>query len=293
MRAMILGAGGMLGHDLLVNAPQGTTLFPFTRAELDITATDSLKAAVVAIRPDVIINAAGYTAVDRAEAEPELCFQVNADAVGELGRIAARAGAKIVHFSTDYVFDGTSRDQYDEDSPTHPINVYGASKLAGEDALKLSQAPFLIIRTQWVFGIHGKSFPKTMWERATAGAKTKVVNDQTGRPTYSRDLARAVWALTEQGASDVLHVANHGTATWFDLASHIFGYAGRSDLLTACRTADYPTAARRPRASVLDTTRVERQLGAKLPDWSVAVDDFLHSLVSFGRAPVHLGGEAQ
>jgi dTDP-4-dehydrorhamnose reductase len=278
MRAMILGAAGMLGHDLVATAPQGTTLFPFTRAELDITATTSLTAAVADVRPDVIINAAAYTAVDRAGAEAKLCFQVNADAVGELGRIAAQAGAQVVHFSTDYVFDGVSSDPYGEESATHPINTYGASKLAGETALRQSRARFLIIRTQWLFGVHGKSFPRTMWERAKAGATTKVVSDQTGRPTYSRDLARTVWALTEREASGVLHVANHGKATWFDLAAHIFACAGRTDLLTACLAAEYPTAAPRPRYSVLDTTCCERTLGATLPDWPGAVDHFLQSL---------------
>jgi dTDP-4-dehydrorhamnose reductase len=187
-------------------------------------------------------------------------------------------GAQVVHFSTDYVFDGTSSVPYGEESPTHPINTYGASKLAGENALKRSRARFLIIRTQWLLGVHGKSFPKTMWERATAGVKTKVVSDQTGRPTYSRDLARTVWALTERAACGVLHVANHGEATWFDLASHIFSCGGRADLLTACFTSAYPTAARRPRNSVLDTTRFEHTFGARLPDWPDAVDHFLRSL---------------
>jgi len=280
MRAMILGAAGMLGQDLVASAPQGTTIFPFTRAELDITTTTSLSAAVADVRPEVIINAAAYTAVDRAEAEPELCFRVNADAVGQLGRIAAQANAQVIHFSTDYVFDGTSSDRYGEESPTHPINTYGASKLAGENALKQSQARFLIIRSQWLFGVHGRSFPRTMWERARAGAKTKVVADQTGRPTYSRDLARAVWALTERAACGVLHLANHGKATWFDLATHVFAYAGRSELLTACRTAEYPTAAQRPRYSVLDTARFERELGASLPEWPAAVDHFLQSLAT-------------
>jgi dTDP-4-dehydrorhamnose reductase len=294
MRAMVLGAGGMLGHDLVATAPPGATLFPFTRAELDITATKSLTVAVADVRPDVIINAAAYTAVDRAESEAAHCFRVNAEAVGELGRIAAHAGAQVVQFSTDYVFDGTSSDPYEEESPTHPINTYGASKLAGETALTQSQARFLIIRTQWLFGVHGKSFPRTMWERAKAGATTKVVGDQTGRPTYSRDLARSVWALTERAAFGVLHVANRGKATWFDLAAHIFACAGRSDLLTACVSADYPTAAQRPRYSVLDTTRFERMIGAGLPDWPAAVDAFLQSCnvpSALERAHVRRGGE--
>jgi len=134
------------------------------------------------------------------------------------------------------------------------------------------------VRTQWLFGIHGKSFPRTMWERASAGLETRVVNDQTGRPTYSKDLATAVWQLTERGVRGVLHIANHGQATWFEVAAQVFSRAGRSDLLRACACAEFPRPARRPRYSVLDTTRLEQQLGGGLPSWPQAVDHFLACL---------------
>jgi dTDP-4-dehydrorhamnose reductase len=278
MRALILGAGGMLGHDLLATAPQDVDLFPFTRGALDITNARAVAAAVADARPNVIINAAAYTAVDQAESEPELAFRLNAEAVGELGRLAARAGARVVHFSTDFVFDGTATEPYEEDSPAHPVNAYGASKLAGETALRQSGADFLIVRTQWLFGLQGRSFPRTMWERAGAGLATRVVGDQTGRPTYTEDLAGITWALIDRAASGVLHVANHGVATWFEVAEHIFLRLGRRDLLSPCTTVDYPTAARRPRYSVLSTHRMERLLGAPLPDWRCAVDGFLQAL---------------
>ena len=280
MRAMILGAGGMLGEDLVRSAPEGTGLHPFTRHDLDVTDTASLAARILDLQPDVILNAAAYTAVDRAETEGESCFRVNAEAVGELGRIAAQAGARVVHFSTDYVFNGKASQPYREDSPTDPVNAYGASKLAGEHALEQRGAEWLIVRTQWLFGVHGKSFPKTMWERARAGLATKVVRDQTGRPTYSTDLAETVWSLVQRGVHGVMHVANQGPATWFELAAHVFLRAGRPDLLTPCLTADFPTAARRPRYSVLDTTRLESQLGVGLPPWPAAVDRFLECLES-------------
>jgi len=215
MRAMILGAGGMLGDDLVRSAPEGIGLHPFTRQDLDVTDTPSLAARILDLRPDVILNAAAYTAVDRAETEGESCFRVNAEAVGELGRIAAQAGARVVHFSTDYVFNGKASQPYREDSATDPVNAYGASKLAGEHALEQRGAEWLIVRTQWLFGVHGKSFPKTMWERARAGLATKVVRDQTGRPTYSTDLAETVWSLIQREVHGVSHVANQGPATWF------------------------------------------------------------------------------
>jgi dTDP-4-dehydrorhamnose reductase len=275
MRALVLGAGGMLGQDLVATAPPDVTLFPFPRTALDITHGAALVATLADVRPDVVINAAAYTAVDQAEAERETAVRVNGTAVGELGRIARQAGARVIHFSSDYVFDGQTTRPYREDSRTEPVNAYGASKLAGETALAASGADCLIVRTQWLFGVHGKSFPRTMWERARAGLATKVVRDQTGRPTYARDLGAAVWTLIGQGVGGVLHVANRGEATWFDLAARVFTRAGRPDLLTPCATADYPTPARRPRYSVLDTTRADQVLGGALPKWEEAVDRWL------------------
>ena len=277
MRVMVLGAGGMLGHDLVATAPPEVTLFPFPRAQLDITHSDAVAATLGEVRPDVVINAAAYTAVDRAESEVAASSRVNGAAVGALGRMARAAGARVIHFSTDYVFDGQATRPYREDSPTDPLNVYGTSKLAGETALCASGPEHLVVRTQRLFGVHGKSFPRTMWERARAGLATQVVRDQTGRPTYAPDLAAAVWTLIQQGACGVLHVANQGEATWFDVASHIFGRVGKLDRLTPCVTAEYPTPARRPRYSVLDTTRAEGALGGPLAAWEDALDRFLSS----------------
>ncbi|PYP60716.1 MAG: dTDP-4-dehydrorhamnose reductase [Gemmatimonadetes bacterium] len=277
MRVMVLGAGGMLGHDLVATAPPEVTLFAFSRTQLDITHSDAVAATLGDVRPDVVINAAAYTAVDRAESEVAASLRVNGAAVGALGRMARAAGARVIHFSTDYVFDGQATRPYREDSPTDPVNAYGTSKLAGETALRASGPEHLVVRTQWLFGVHGKSFPRTMWERARAGLATRVVRDQTGRPTYAPDLAAAVWTLIRQGACGVLHVANQGEATWFDVAAHIFGRVGKPDLLTPCVTADYPTPARRPRYSVLDTTRAEQVLGGPLAAWEDAMDRFLSS----------------
>ena len=277
MRVIVLGAGGMLGHDLVATAPPEVKLFPFPRAELDITKHDAMAATLADVRPDVVINAAAYTLVDRAESEPQEAVRVNAAAVGALGRMARQVGARVIHFSTDYVFDGTATEPYTEERLRHPINAYGMSKLAGEKDLRASGAECLIVRTQWLFGVHGRSFPKTMWERARAGRATKVVRDQTGRPTYAPDLAAAVWTLLRRGKCGVMHVANQGEATWFDVAAHVFARAGKPDLLTACVTADYPTPARRPRYSVLDTARAEQALGGPLPTWEDAIDRFLAS----------------
>src|SRR6266850_4536172 len=156
MRVLLLGAGGMLGHDLVATTPREIKLFPLTHAALDVTDADSLRACVNQFRPAVIVNAAAYTAVDRAETEPQLAFRVNAHAVEQLAHIAAAARARLLHFSTDYVFDGTSSQPYREDAEPRPLNQYGASKLAGERALQRTDAEYLIVRTQWLFGSNGR-----------------------------------------------------------------------------------------------------------------------------------------
>ena len=284
MRALILGAGGMLGRDLVGLAPPGIAVLPFTHADLDITSAPALAAVVARERPDLIVNGAAYTAVDRAESERDACYRVNAEAVSELGALGARARIKIVHLSTDYVFDGSASEPYAEDSPTDPVNTYGAAKLAGERALLRSGADALIIRTQWLFGLHGKCFPRTMWDRAIAKSNTKVVDDQFGRPTFTPDLARGLWDLVTAATTGIVHMANDGQATWFDVAAQVFERAGRRELLTRCSSSEFPTPAKRPRYSVLRTTRCESILGRRLPHWPDAVDRFLDAQAALGTA---------
>jgi dTDP-4-dehydrorhamnose reductase len=280
MRALLLGVGGMLGHDLAQAVPADVALTALPRAELDVTDQAALAAALARVRPDVVINAAGYTAVDRAEAEAEAAFEVNGAAVGELGRLAAHAGARVVHFSSDYVFDGSSKVPYREDDPPAPLSAYGRSKLAGERALEASGASYLIVRSQWLFGVAGRSFPRTMWERARAALDSRVVNDQTGRPTLTADLARAVWRLITLSAEGTLHIANRGSATWYDVAARVYAAAGVPGLVTPCRTTDYPTPAVRPAYSVLDTSRADKLLGGALPPWEDALARFLSELAA-------------
>jgi dTDP-4-dehydrorhamnose reductase len=270
----------MLGHDLSATAPAGVEVVPVAHRDLDITDYPAVERTVREAKPDVIVNAAAYTAVDRAEAEPELAMRVNGEAVGELGRVAKATGARVVHFSSDYVFDGTAERPYREEDAPHPVNTYGASKLAGEAALRASGAPALIIRTQWLFGAHGRSFPRTMWERACRREPARVVDDQFGRPTYTLDLATATWQLVSRGDEGLVHVANRGVATWFQVAREVFRHAGYPMLAAPCTTSEYPTPARRPRYSVLDATRFERVTGAALPQWPDALGRFLAHLAA-------------
>jgi dTDP-4-dehydrorhamnose reductase len=278
MRVLLLGAGGMLGRDLVTTAPTGIELVPLTRRDLDITDQSALDERFAATPPDVILNAAAYTAVDRAESDAKEAFRVNAEAVGQIGRLAVKSGARVVHFSTEYVFDGSALEPYREDAATHPLNVYGASKLAGEQELEKSGAEYLIVRTQWLFGVEGQSFPRTMWERARAGKPTRVVDDQWGRPTFTTDLAIAVWDLLARESTGCVHVANSGCTTWYRVAESVFAAQGATRLLAPCATTEFRTAARRPPRAVLSTDRAEHLLGRALSAWTDSLGRFLSIL---------------
>lgn len=277
MKVVVLGSGGMLGSDLVELAPPGSTITAFTHAQLDVTNAGDVERMLGEARPDIVVNATAYTQVDRAESERDLAFAVNARAVGDLATQCEARGIGIVHFSTDYVFDGASARPYSEDDPVNPTSAYGASKRAGEDALRASGARHLLLRTSWLFGEHGRSFPRTMWERATAQTPTRVVNDQIGRPTYTRDLVVATWAAVESGLTGTYHAANEGQTSWFDVAVRIFRAAGAESFLEPCRSIEYPTPALRPAYSVLDTSKL-RDAGIALPAWSDALNRFLGRL---------------
>ena len=278
MRVLLLGAGGMLAHDLAAHAPPDVTLTPLTHAQLDVTEQSAVAHAIRDLAPAVVINAAGYTRVDDAERARDLAFAVNGMAPGAIGRAAAAVRATVVHFSTDYVFDGKADAAYHEEDPPNALNVYGASKLEGERTLAASGAEFLIIRTQWLFGARGRSFPRTMWERARARVSSRAVIDQLGRPTYTVDLARATWRLVEARVRGTLHITNAGQTSWYELAQRVYAAAGAPELVTPCTTAEYRAAARRPARSVLDTTRAEANLGGPLPAWTDALERFLAQL---------------
>jgi dTDP-4-dehydrorhamnose reductase len=268
----------MLGHDLVQTAPSSVSLLALSHADLDILQPEAIEARLRDFRPDVVINASGYTAVDKAETEAAEAFAVNATGVGLFARATARHNAVLVHYSTDYVFDGLASAPYPETAPTNPLNVYGASKLAGEHAIKESGAKALVIRTQWLFGQHGHSFPRVMWGRARQGASTRVVADQFGRPTSTRDLATATWTLVGLGVTGLTHVANAGSASWFDVAERVFARVGASRLVERCSTADYPLPATRPPRSLLDTAAYCAATGRDLPNWRDALDRFLFVL---------------
>jgi dTDP-4-dehydrorhamnose reductase len=264
MRLLVTGAAGMLGTEV-VAARGGHEVVALARAALDITDAAAVRAAVRDSRPDAVINCAGWTDVDGAEAAEDAATAINGDGAGHLAAAVAEAGAHVVHVSTDYVFPGDATEPYREDAPTGPRGAYGRSKLAGERAVAAA-APHAhaIVRTAWLFGPHGANFVDTMLRLARERSELKVVDDQLGCPTYAGPLARALVQVAEARVQGVLHVAGGGACTWFELARATFARAGVEVTVHPCTTAEFPRPAPRPAYSVLGSTRRDAPV---LPPW--------------------------
>lgn len=279
-RILVTGAHGQVGHELMQQAPGTLEVTGLGSAELDITDAEAVRECIERLRPDVIINAAAYTAVDKAESAPEKAYAVNAEGVANLARNAERYGACLLHISTDYVFAGDAMRPYHEEDPVAPINVYGASKLAGEQQLQQLCSRAIILRTSWVFGSHGNNFVKTMLRLGRERDELAVVADQIGCPTSARSIAAALWALTEryllQGELPwgIYHFSNQPACSWHDFAVSIFDQALALGLIQkipsvkAIPTSDYPTPARRPRWSVLSLNKSENILLLQGSSWA-------------------------
>ena len=267
MKILLLGSKGQVGRELARSlAPLGHVT-ALDRTQLDITDGDKIAAAVRAASPNVIVNAAAYTAVDRAESERDLAFSVNAAAPGVLAAQAAKLGALFVHYSTDYVFDGTKAGPYREDDPPHPLNIYGASKLAGERAIAATGCRHLILRTSWVYGPHGSNFMRTILRAARERPELRVVDDQVGAPTTSLAIARATAEVLRHPAEGLYHMSAAGQTSWCGFARAILSRAGIRTPVVAIRSEEYPTAARRPRNSLLDNSRLREAFGVSLAPW--------------------------
>jgi dTDP-4-dehydrorhamnose reductase len=292
MRIAVTGAAGQLGWELVRELSALGDVTALSREALDITDGAAIARSLESLRPDVVVNAAAYTAVDRAESEVELCYSVNAQAPGALARASRRVGALFVHYSTDYVFDGSRETPYMEDDATAPLNVYGASKLAGEKAVQAAGGRWLVLRTSWVYGARGRNFLGTVRRLVAEGAPLRIVNDQVGAPTSSDSIAGATRRIISQAldAPDegdatwgVYHLTARGSTTWFDFAlrilqaDHSAGARRDAPEVVPVQTADYPTAARRPRYSVLDNKKIARRFGVELPDWEELLDRVIAS----------------
>ncbi len=258
MRALIAGAAGQLGRALQASPPAGVTVIAPAEADFDICNAGAIARAVADARPDVLINAAAYTAVDKAESDAEAARRINATAVRHLAESAAAAGIGLVHISTDFVFDGTAHSPYAADAAPNPLSVYGRTKRDGELAALAAHPAPLIVRTAWVHAATGSNFVHTMLRLMRERPEVRVVADQIGTPTHAAGLARAIWALLAGGETDIHHWTDAGVASWYDFAVAIQEEALALGLLAGAvpiipiRTADYPTPARRPTYGVLD-----------------------------------------
>lgn len=285
MHLLVTGATGMTGSEVVrQSAVLGWQCTAFSHHELDITDTDAVRSAVNDARPDVVINAAAYTAVDNAESDEEAATLVNSLGANNLATAAGELGAAIIHISTDYVFDGSATEPYLPSDQTSPINAYGRTKLAGEIAVRFSCPRHLIVRTSWVYSHEGHNFVRTMLRLAAEGNELSIVDDQYGSPTSAADLAsaltRAAAAMrSDEALNGTYHFTNSGVTTWYDFASTIFETKRLTGVnLRPVSTAEYLTPARRPLWSVLDCTSFEKQFAMTPSTWRAALEKTLERI---------------
>lgn len=279
---LVTGANGQLGNEMrVVSAEQSTVKYHFTDvAELDICDQEAIERFVVEHAIDCIVNCAAYTNVNKAEEDTELCDKLNHQAPANLARVADKHGAALIHVSTDYVFNGHNFKPYGEDDVTCPNSVYGATKLAGEEAITSLCSNSVIIRTAWLYSTFGNNFVKTMLRLGVERAELGVVFDQVGTPTYARDLARAIQCIIIKGVvPGIYHYSNEGVCSWYDFTKMIFAIGG----ITTCalkplHTDEYPTPAARPHYSVLDKTKIKQTYDVEVPYWVDSLRECIEQL---------------
>ena len=284
MKILVTGAGGQIGFELRRTLATLGEVIAVKLPEIDLADLDSVRACVRRVRPQLVVNAAAYTAVDKAEADPDLAMRINGDAPGVLAEEAKRLGAPIIHYSTDYVYDGTKAGPYVENDAANPLSVYGRSKLAGDQSIAASGAAHVILRTSWVYGSRGSNFLLTMRRLAAEREELRVVSDQTGAPTWCRLLAQATAQIVATCGtpakfaekSGVYHLTAGGQTTWFGFAGAIVEQArasGQSRIvrLVPITTSDYPLPASRPANSVLSNRKIAQTFGVIMPAWENAL----------------------
>ena len=286
-KVLLIGAKGQVGQELQLTLPQLGEVISISREELDLTNSEKIGQLIREIHPDYLVNAAAYTAVDKAETEPDLAYSINAKAPKIMAESAEKIKAKFLHISTDYVFDGRKNTPYLETDLTNPLGVYGQSKLRGEEEIKTVNSQAIILRTAWVYGSYGKSnFVKTMLRLGKEREELKVVVDQVGSPTWAKDIAAAITQLliNADNPAGIYNFTNSGVASWFDLTKAIFEEAKISGIplkiqrVIPITTAEYPTPAARPAYSVLSGQKISQQLGYIPPYWRDSLKAMLNQL---------------
>lgn len=287
MKILVTGANGQLGSEIkeLSAGIDGRT-FLFTDVDsLDITSESETETFFQKERPDIVINCAAYTNVDKAESEPETAEKINSEAAGILARLASKYHSELIHISTDYVFDGYSFKPYAETDTENPQSIYGKSKLAGERIILKEKPDSVIIRTSWLYSSFGNNFVKTMLKLGRNGNDVKVVYDQTGTPTYARDLAGVLIRLSENLKSDpagfkpgIYHYSNEGVASWFDFAKAVFEISGINCKILPVLTEEFPGIAKRPHYSVLNKSKIKSTFNIEIPYWKDSLKDCLNKI---------------
>jgi dTDP-4-dehydrorhamnose reductase len=279
MKVLIIGSKGMLGSDLLSEFSPTCTVLGMDLPAIDIAKPDQCHTIVQEFRPNVIINAAAFARVDDCETKEALAYAVNGEGSGNLAKAAAVAGALLVHYSTDYVFDGLKENAYMEEDVPNPQNVYGKSKLLGETLIRQNCPEHLILRTSWLFGPNGPNFIKTIVNAARGGNPLRVVNDQRGSPSYTKDIAAHTMRMIKAGCRLTYHLTNSGVCTWHELASKALEWAGIKVAIQAVSTEEFPRPAARPRNSALVNAHLERDGLPLMRSWQSAARDYVeHSL---------------
>ena len=290
MKLLVTGAQGMLGRDLVHELAVGGHLVTATDVAspatcLDITNPLAVRACLLKEKPRWVVNCAAFAKVDACEEQEDLATRINGDAPGYLAAVCADLGIRLAHISTDYVFDGTKSGPYREDDPTNPINAYGRSKLKGEESIAQRMDDYVIIRTQWLFGLGGPNFVATILALAKEKPSIDVVYDQFGCPTYTKDLAKAIRFLIENDVRGTYHVCNRGKASWYDLAKKTLEFAGLSTQINPVTTDNFPRPAKRPPNSVLSSMKFTDATGKLMPIWPAALQGYLQSHLTKGPNP--------
>ena len=291
MKILLTGKTGQIGEELNNIVGDLGNLITVDKEQLDLSKPNSIEPVILDIKPDIIINPAAYTAVDKAEEEPDLAMTVNAIAPGLLAKAARKVGAGLIHYSTDYVFDGCSEIPYKEEDLPNPLNVYGQTKLAGEKAIAKAGIPFLIIRTGWVYSLHGKNFLRTIKKLAEEKEIIQVIDDQIGAPTWARSVALKTHQILKQclnkkwletkdpSLSGIFHLTCQGKTSWHGFARKVLNISNASQniQLIAIPTSDYPTPATRPSNSLLNNEKIQKVFGIDMPHWEDALKDYMDS----------------
>lgn len=278
MKIVILGGKGQLGTEIYEYLKDKEEIYSFSHQELDILNYDLLEKKLQEIKPDVVINCSAYTKVDKAEEEKDECIKVNTIGAKYVSFLSYKVGAKIVYFSTDYIFDGEKSTPYTEFDDPNPLSVYGLSKLYGEKLTIEHNPNHLILRISWLYGIYGRNFVKTILNLARERKKLTIVNDQRGSPTYTLDVAKQVYELIKKDKVGIYHSSNQGETTWYDFAKRIIEILKIKDVeVLPIKTEEYPSIAKRPKYSVLDNFLLKLEGINIMRDWEIALEDFLNT----------------